>query len=56
MKYPRTSIDDITDKELKAHLKSIPTLVDEIKDKKLVNLKNQSENIKNKKYTIKIIN
>ena len=35
VKYPPTSIDDITDKELKAHLKSIPTLVDEIKDKKI---------------------
>ena len=25
VKYPPTSIDDITDKKLKAHLKSIPT-------------------------------
>ena len=34
MKYPPTSIVDINDEKLKAHLKSIPTLIDEIKDKK----------------------
>ena len=28
VKYPPTSIDDIEDKKLKAHLKSIPTLID----------------------------
>ena len=33
VKYPPTSTDDIKDKKLKAHLKSIPTLIDEIKDK-----------------------
>ena len=33
VKYPPTSIDDIKDKKLKAHLKSITTITDEIKDK-----------------------
>ena len=51
MKYPPTSIDDMKDEKLKAHLKSIPILIDEIKDKKLVNLKSQSENV----VTIEII-
>ena len=30
VKYPLSSIDDIKDEKLKAHLKSIPTLIDEI--------------------------
>ena len=34
VKYPPASIDDIKDKKLKAHLKSIPTLIDEIENKK----------------------
>ena len=45
VKYPPTSIDDIKDEKLKAHLKSIHTFIDEIKDKKLMILKNQSENV-----------
>ena len=32
VKYPPTSIDDIKDEKLKAHLKSIPALIDKIKD------------------------
>ena len=52
VKYPPTSIDDIKDKKLKAHLKIVPTLIDKVKDKKLANLKNQSENL----VTIKSIN
>ena len=35
MEYPPTSIGDIKDKKLKAHLKSILTLIDEITDKKI---------------------
>ena len=35
VKYPPTSIDDIKDEKLKAHLKSIPALIDEIVDKKI---------------------
>ena len=35
VKYPPTSIDDINDEKLKAHLKSIPALIDEIVDKKI---------------------
>ena len=34
-KYSRTSIDDFKDEEIKAHLKTIPTFTDEIKDKKI---------------------
>ena len=34
-KYPRTSIDDFKDEKFKAHLKTIPTFTDEIKDKKI---------------------
>ena len=45
VKYPPTSIDDIKDEKLKAHLKSIPTLTDEIKNKKVMISKNQSENL-----------
>ena len=53
MEYPPTSIGDIKDKKLKAHLKSILTLIDEITDKKkLAKLKNQSENL----VTIKMVN
>ena len=52
LKYSPASIDDIRYKKLKAHLKSIPTLIDGIKDKKLTNLKNQLENL----VTIKIRN
>ena len=52
VKHPPTSIDDIKDEKLKAHLKIVPTLIDKVKDKKLTNLKNQSENL----VTIKSIN
>ena len=52
VKYSPTSIDDFKNEKLKAHLKTIPTLIDEIKGKKLMNLKNQPENL----VTIKIIN
>ena len=52
VKYLPTFIDDINDKELKGYLKSMHTLIDEIKNKKLVNLKNQSEKL----VTVKIIN
>ena len=45
VKYPPTSIDDIKDEKLKAHLKSIPTLTAEIKNKKVMISKNQSENL-----------
>ena len=45
VKYPPSSIDYIKNKKLNAHLRSIPILIDEIKDKKFVNLKNQSENL-----------
>ena len=45
VKYPPTSIDDIKDEKLKAHLKSVHNFIDEIKDKKLMILKNQSENV-----------
>ena len=34
LKYPPTSIVDIEVKKLKANLKSIPTAIDEIQDKK----------------------
>ena len=34
-KYSRTSIDDFKDEKIKAHLKTIPTFTDEIKDKKI---------------------
>ena len=52
MKYSPISIDDIKDKKLKAHLKSILTLIDEIKDKKIAKLMNQSENL----VTINLVN
>ena len=52
VKYSPTSIDDFKNEKLKAHLKTIPTLIDEIKGRKLMNLKNQPENL----VTIKIIN
>ena len=45
VKYPPTSIDDIKDEKLKAHLKSIHPFIHEIKDQKLMILKNQSENV-----------
>ena len=35
VKYPPTSIDDFKDEKLKAHLKTIHTFTDEIKDKKI---------------------
>ena len=35
VKYPSTSIDDIQDKKLKGKIKCIPTLINEIKDKKI---------------------
>ena len=38
VKYPPTSIDDINDEKLKAHLKSIPALIDKIVDKKISEL------------------
>ena len=34
-KYSRTSIDDFKDEKIKAHLKTIPTFTDGIKDKKI---------------------
>ena len=35
VKYPLTSIDDIKYTKLKAHLKSIPTFINEVKDRKI---------------------
>ena len=35
VKYPPTSIDDIKDEKLKAHLKTIPALIEENEDKKI---------------------
>ena len=35
VKYPSPCIDDIKDEKLKAYLKSIPALIDEIVDKKI---------------------
>ena len=52
MKYLPTSIDDIKDKKLKAHLRSIPLFLMKLKIKNWVNLKNQSEH----SVTTKIIN
>ena len=34
-KYSRTSIDDCKDEKIKAHLKTIPTFTNGIKDKKI---------------------
>ena len=35
VKYPPTSLDDIKYTKSKAHLKSIPTFIDEIKGRKI---------------------
>ena len=54
MKYPPTSIVDINDEKLKAHLKSIPTLIDEIKDKKLNDFEESVRKFtNNKNYTLR---
>ena len=54
MKYPPTSIVDINDEKLKAHLKSIPTLIDEIKDKKHSDFEESGrKSTNNKNYTLR---
>ena len=35
VKYAPTSVDDIKDEKLKAHLKTIPALIDENQDKSI---------------------
>ena len=53
MKYPPTSIDDMKDEKLKAHLKSIPILIDEIKDKKISEFEEPVRKCSNdKNYTL----
>ena len=51
-KYPPTSIDDFKNEKLKAHLKTIPTFTDEIKDKKI----NEFEESARQSNSDKIIN
>ena len=51
--YPPSSSDDIKDEKLKAHLKSIHTLIDEIKDKKSNDFEESVRKFSNdKNYTL----
>ena len=54
VKYSPTSIGDFKDEKLKAHLKTIPTLIDEIEGKKVNEFEEsarKSSNDKNYKLT-----
>ena len=54
VKYPPIYIDDIKDEKLKAHLKSIPTLTDEIKNKKSNDFEESVRKFSSgKKYTLR---
>ena len=51
-KYSRTSIDDFKDEKIKAHLKTIPTFTNGIKDKKINEFEESARKSSDKNYKL----